>query len=145
MPFLYLSYKRRPSWNLKKKTSRWPSTWNLVFRVVSFRKSNKIIVTKQGSPTIRTIIQCAGKFTTVHRIVFTKKYEPHSHFIDAGVCSNVREATMKCPHTCTTCYIKCEHDNDTLNQCIEKRRGCLTHWDLVTSYGDRELGQHWLR
>ena len=21
----------------------------------------------------------------------------------------------------------------------------LTHWGLVTSYGDRDLGQHWLR
>ena len=77
MPFLYLSYKRRPSWNLKKKKKQadghLPGIWSLGWYLSE--KAIKLLLPNKGHQQYgachRTIIQCAGKFTTVHRIVFT--------------------------------------------------------------------------
>ena len=44
----------------------------------------------------------------------------------------INERSFSNPHTCTSMY-------DMPLYML------LTHWGLVTSYGDIDLGQHWLR
>ena len=59
---------------------------------------------------------------------------------------------LKTKHKVTSLHFRNLLDNKTwyimqnyINYQLQCQKTLLTHWGLVTPYGDRDLGQHWLR